>query len=201
VRKLGLMCLLCSFIVPRSADASRDSLNAVRLNLGFSIGRYIVNGEDFAQAEDGTGIRSYVGVGVGGRTGFDMNLGFQYSRHGLDRPDYHVNLYSVYAEPRVIFMRQSDWVSPFVGVHLGWVHAYGVRENTEYSIGSDGYAVGGLAGVSSPIAGACRGELTVSMTHLSFTPVRFITGYGGSVDGSTLGFQLGVTLPIVVRGD
>lgn len=201
MHKLGLLFLLYSMMIPHLAEASREPLNAPRLNLGFSLGRYLVDGEDFTEAEGGTGIRSYIGVGVGSSTGFDMNLGFHFSRHGLETPQYHVDSYSVYAEPRVVFLRQTDWISPFVGARLGWAHAQGGNERTDYSISSDGFAVGGMGGISFPIAGVIRGELTVSITHLSFKPVSFIRGSGDRVDGRTLGFQLGVTLPIIVGGD
>lgn len=198
MRKLGVLFILCITMVPQVAQASTESINGHRLNLGFSLGRYVVSGDDFDEAEDGTGIRSYVGVGVGGAVGFDLNLGFHFSRHGLEDLNYHIDSYSVYAEPRIVFLREADWISPFVGGRLGWAHAEGVSERTDYSVSSDGFAAGGMGGIHFPIVGVVRGELTVSLTHLSFKPVSFIQGSGDRVDGRTLGFQFGVTIPIAL---
>lgn len=106
MRKLGVLFILCITMVPQVAQASTESINGHRLNLGFSLGRYVVSG--------------------------------------------------------------------------------------------DGFAAGGMGGIHFPIVGVVRGELTVSLTHLSFKPVSFIQGSGDRVGGRTLGFQFGATIPITL---
>lgn len=200
MRVLEPLLLLCAMVIPQVTGASEQAPNATRLNLGFSVGEYLVSGEDFDEAENGTGIRSYIGVGVGGETGFDLNLGFHFSRHGIDIPHYHINSYSVYAEPRVHFMRGAG-ISPFVGGRLGWAYAEGVSERFDNAYGGDGFVAGGMGGISFPIAAGVRGELTVSYTHLSFSPPSFMWGSDDRVGGATLGLQLGVALPLTVGGE
>lgn len=201
MQKLGLLFVTCLMAICQPADGSGERSDAARLNLGVGLGRYMVSGDDFEEAEDGTGIRSYVGIGVGGETSVDLNLGFHFSRHGANTPDYHINSYSVYAEPRVLFLRQSRRISPFVGARLGWARAQGVSETTEYAISGDGFALGGMGGISFPLVSAIRAEVTVSMTHLSFKPEYFIRGFGDRVDGKTIGFQFGIFYPISIDLD
>jgi hypothetical protein len=198
MRALVLSSLVIGLLfVPQVCESARESTHA-HLSLGGDLGFYSPRGDDFEGAEDGTGLRFYTGVGLGERLGFDLGLGFHYSRYGLEEAAYHVNLYGVYVEPRITYRRWAHGISPFGGLRIGGVWAEAVRDAGGLAISSDGYEVGGVVGFSVPLAGAFRAEISTNVTHLSFDPFLYF-GFGSRdrFTGSTIGVEVGVTLPVI----
>jgi hypothetical protein len=191
------LALLIGLIAPHAAQAMNDDSPSAYFGVGGNLGWYMIGGEDLEGTHDGLGVETYGGLGVRGKIGFDLNVGFHFSRHDLDLRTYYLNLYGVYAEPRVVFRADRRTVWPFAGARIGWMRRVAQNRHGDGSLDSDGYAIGGIAGVDIPIAGPLIFEAALSVTYVSFGPIM---SYGDDDKGSATGLQFGVAYPILGPG-
>lgn len=202
MQKFLLIAVIGSLACHSPALASTHGRDRIMVSAGGDIGFYSPGGDDFETAEDGGGVKLHLGVGGGERLGIDVKMGLQYSRHGVEGSAYHVNKYSMYIEPRLAYGLWGRGLSPFVGIRLGRIWGEAVHGPTNFSLSSDGHEVGGVAGLNIPLAGPLRGEISTSVTHLSFDPVSFF-GYSNPedrVDGYTVGIEIGLCVLFSSRG-
>lgn len=199
MRWILLFALLAGIVVPGGLEARGRSSRPDHLGIGANVGWYSIGGEDLEGTNDGPGIEIYAGGGTGNRLGFDLNVGFHFSRHDLDIRSWHVDVYGVYLEPRFVYGRYSGRLSPFVGARLAWIGRYAESKGGA-AYDSDGYAVGALGGLVMSVVGRLTVEASISATRLSFAPI-FGGGSSGNDLGTSVGFQLGVAIPFFREGD
>jgi hypothetical protein len=183
-------------IVPQSLLAMEGESPRGHLGAGVNLGWYTIGGEDLEGIHDGLGVETYGGLGLRGRIGFDLNIGFHYSRHDLDVSTYYLNLYGIYLEPRFVYGGDSRGVSPFLGARVGWVGRVAENRRTGRSIESDGFVLGAVLGVDVPVPGPFLIEAALSVSDVSFDH-WFLGSLGLHDTGAVTGLQVGVTLPII----
>ena len=191
-----LWILAIGLILPQAGGALARPHDSSHLGVATNIGWYMITGDDLEGTHDGFGIEAYSGVGIRRAFGFDLNAGFHFSRHDLDLRTYYINLYGVYLEPRFVYGEYTRTISPFAGARFGWVRRVAQNRNTDSSLDSDGYALGGIAGVVISIPGPFRLEAAFTVTHVSFEHI-FGGGSDGKDTGTAKGLQIGVTFPII----
>jgi hypothetical protein len=199
--RFAMLCLLAiGLMLPQAVRALDRPSDSSHLGIGTNVGWYMLTGDDLEGTHDGLGIEAYTGVGIRRTLGFDLNVGFHFSRHDLDLRTYYINLYGVYLEPRFLYGGNARTILPFAGARFGWVRRVAQNRNRDSSLDSNGYALGGIAGVVVPIPGPFRLEVAFTVTHVSFEPI-FGGGSDGKDTGTSKGLQLGITFPIIAPSE
>ncbi len=149
--------------------------NPARAQVGIGVaGLYTsLNGSDFDGTDAGIGVDGQVRFSVG--PSGSLGIGGQYTSHGVQGISVNLKVTGVFGEPRYYFSVPGR-VKPYLVGRAGYLHESLSDGGIAYS--SNGYLVGGGAGMLVSAGSALNVDLTVLFTGV---------GYGdGTINGTKI---------------
>ena len=182
---LAALTLLALLLLPAAGQGQE-------LRLGLGGGWYQPGGDDFDDTDGGIGYHGAVGLAL--TESVELDLGAQWSRHGVTFSTDDYDVVAVYVEPR-LFLAEGGAVRPYVSGRLAWVRQSIDVEDVGRS--SNGLGGAGELGVAVGLGPSVDLEGGLSLGFLSFGD--FETDAGTLEDTDSSGRALGVRVGLRIR--